>query len=113
MKHLTFILSIILATVTISSAGGKKGWSWGWGWMPKPPKQWEKPKNDDKEKPEGDDEEEKGVPLADVTELLGTVVKGFSPEICGYSTLRRFVKNQQPKFCKFDKKKEMVYAPEK
>ena len=56
MKHLTFILSIILATVTISSAGGKKGWSWGWGWIPKPPKQWEKP-----ERPEGEEgDEEKG-----------------------------------------------------
>jgi len=53
MKHLTFILSIILATVTISSAGGHKGWSWGW--IPKPPKQWEKPERP--EKPEGDDEE--------------------------------------------------------
>ena len=44
MKHLTIILSIILATVTISSAG------WSWGWIPKLSKQWEKP-----ERPEGEE----------------------------------------------------------
>ena len=57
MKHLTIILSIILATVTISSAGHK---GWGWGWIPKPPKQWEKPERPERpEKPEEGEEQEK------------------------------------------------------
>ena len=57
MKHLTLILSIILATVTISSAG-HRGWGWSWGWIPKPPKQWEKPERPERpEKPEDDDKE--------------------------------------------------------
>ena len=44
MKNLVLILSLVMLSATISSAG-HKGWSWGW-WMPKPPKQ-ERP-----EKPE-------------------------------------------------------------
>ena len=53
MKNLALILSLVMLSATISSAG-HKGWSWGW-WMPKPPKQWEKPERP--EKPEGEDQE--------------------------------------------------------
>ena len=53
MKNLALILSLVLLSATISSAG-HKGWSWGW-WMPKPPKSWEKPERP--EKPEGEDQE--------------------------------------------------------
>ena len=53
MKNLVLILSLVMLSATISSAG-HKGWSWGW-WMPKPPKQWEKPERP--EKPEGEDQE--------------------------------------------------------
>ncbi len=50
MKNLALILSLVLLSATISSAGNK-GWSWGW-WMPKPPKGWEKPEGEDQVKPE-------------------------------------------------------------
>merc|ERR1712194_174132 len=47
-----------------------------------------------------DNEKKDGIPFDTIPSLLNTVVKGFTPELCGYGSLYRFLKNQQPKFCK-------------
>ena len=77
MKNLALILSLVMLSATISSAG-HKGWSWGW-WMPKPPKQWEKPERP--EKPEGEDQEKPERP--ERPEAPEFCLKPFGSRWCG------------------------------
>ncbi len=46
-----------------------------------------------------------------ISQVLESVVKGFTPEILGYTSLRKFAKNQPKKFMRFDKKENMCHPP--
>ena len=46
--------------------------------------------------------------LPKVLESATPPVKGFSPKICGYSTLKKFIKSQPRKYMKYDKATGMV-----
>ncbi|CAD7933168.1 unnamed protein product [Amoebophrya sp. A25] len=49
--------------------------------------------------------------LEELPAVMETVVKGFAPAIMGYSSLRKFAKNQPKKFMRFDKKENMCHPP--
>ena len=46
-----------------------------------------------------------------VQQAMEAVVKGFTPEILGYTSLRQFAKNQPKRFMRFDKKENMCNPP--
>lgn len=51
--------------------------------------------------------------LDEMPKAMESVVKGFAPEILGYSSLRKFAKQVPKKFMIFDKKENMCHPPEK
>mmetsp|Transcript_7157 Transcript_7157/g.17362 ORF Transcript_7157/g.17362 Transcript_7157/m.17362 type:complete len:259 (+) Transcript_7157:130-906(+) len=49
--------------------------------------------------------------LEELPKAMEAVVKGFTPEILGYTSLRQFAKNQPKRFMRFDKKENMCNPP--
>lgn len=55
-----------------------------------------------------------GFKLDELPEKLSSVnVKNFSPQICGYSTLDRFVRKQPEKILRYKKSAQMILPPKK
>lgn len=59
-------------------------------------------------------ENQEGFKLEDLPEKLASVnVKNFSPQICGYSTLERFVRKQPERHLRYKKSTQMILPPKK
>ncbi len=46
--------------------------------------------------------------LPKVLETATPPVKGFTPMICGYTTLKKFIKGQPKKYMRYDKSSGMI-----